>query len=85
MEGWNGGTGGWRDIRMEEWRDGGMGTEGWNGRMEGWRDGGLPQSLLFGLAEGKVSLDHLPDVFGLFVCQTRQIQFSIHDAEIKEG
>lgn len=45
----------------------------------------LPQSLLFRLAEGEISLDHLPDVFGLFVCETRQIQFSVHDAEMKKG
>lgn len=51
--------------------------------MDGWMDS-LPQSLLFRLAEVKISLDHLPDVFGLFICETGQIQFSVHDAEIKK-
>lgn len=44
-----------------------------------------PQALLFSLAEAEISLDHLPDVFGLLVCQTGQVQFSIHDAEMKKG
>lgn len=53
--------------------------------MNGRREQDSPQSLFFCLAEVKISLNHLPDVFGLFVRQTRQIQFSIHDAEMKKG
>lgn len=43
-----------------------------------------PESLLFFLSEVEVSLNHFPDVFGLFVRQTRQIQFTLHGAEMTE-
>lgn len=41
-----------------------------------------PKSLFFFLSEVKVSLNHLPDVFGLFVRQTGKIQFTLHHAEM---
>lgn len=64
--------------------------EGQKGQTEAWRGHrdtmktvtwSVPETFLFLLSEVEVSLDHLPDVFGLFVRETRQIQLALHDTE----
>lgn len=73
MNGWKDGL--MYDGKIDGWRD------RWNNKwMNGWVNGwmSVPESLLLFLAEVKVPLNHLPDMFRLFIGQTRQIQFSLH-------
>lgn len=63
---------GWMDVREVTWR--------WLGDGVGCAVGAVPQSLFLDLAQVEVSLDHLPNVFGLLVGQSGQIQFALHGA-----
>lgn len=44
----------------------------------------IRESVLFLLPEVEVSLDHLPHMFGFFICQTGQVQFTLHGPETQE-
>lgn len=63
---------GWMGVGEATWR--------WLGDGVGCAVGTVPQSLLLDLAQVEVSLDHLPNVFGLLVGQSGQIQFALHGA-----